>query len=308
MAGIIELRQVKGEARVDSRILAGEMGNQHESVIKLVDDYQADFEEFGVVRFQIGKPPKGSRGGRPERFAMLNEDQAYLLLTFSRNTAKARRLKVNLVKAFARFREGQQVAADYLPLYHALHDTVKELADRAHQAGSTTSEEIFHINVNKLINRVFGLASGEREHLSPTMRAMITAAQATANETLRKALAEGLGHREAYQRAKKAMERYAAGSLALIHPKTSRRLNVPSPHAAAGRGNPNDYTAHSSTPADSGAFFMPEIRLWRAGRGTLRRGRCPCMPVFHPRSVRRHPAVESSGDGSQSQLHGACHV
>jgi phage regulator Rha-like protein len=216
MAGIIELRQVKGEARVDSRILAGEMGNQHESVIKLVDDYQADFEEFGVVRFQIGKPPKGSRGGRPERFAMLNEDQAYLLLTFSRNTAKARRLKVNLVKAFARFREGQQVAADYLPLYHALHDTVKELADRAHQAGSTTSEEIFHINVNKLINRVFGLASGEREHLSPTMRAMITAAQATANETLRKALAEGLGHREAYQRAKKAMERYAAGSLALI--------------------------------------------------------------------------------------------
>jgi phage regulator Rha-like protein len=216
MAGIIELRHVKGEARVDSRILAGEMGNQHESVIKLVDDYQADFEEFGVVRFQIGKPPKGSRGGRPERFAMLNEDQAYLLLTFSRNTAKARRLKVNLVKAFARFREGQQVAADYLPLHHALHDTVKELADRAHQAGSTTPEELFHVNMNKLINRVFGLASGERAGLSPTMRAMITAAQAIATEALSRALAEGLGHREAYQRAKEAVERYAAGSLALI--------------------------------------------------------------------------------------------
>jgi phage regulator Rha-like protein len=216
MAEIIELHPVKGEARVDSRIIARGLENQHEAVIKLVEDYRSDFEELGVVRFQIGKPPKGSKGGRPERYALLNEDQAYLLLTYARNTPVARRLKVNLVKTFARFREGRQVESDYLPFYHALHDSVKALAERAHQAGSTTPEEVFHLNANKLINRAFGLGPGERSGLSPTLRAMVTAAQAVANKTLNKSLAEGLGHKDAYAKVKVAVEKYAANGLALI--------------------------------------------------------------------------------------------
>lgn len=212
MNNVIELHSSRGEARVDTRLIAAQLGNQHESVMKLVDDYRADFEEFGIIRFQIGK----SSRGKPARAALLNEDQAYLLLTYARNTPEARRLKVNLVKAFSRFREGKQVTADYLPFYHALHDGVKELADRAHEAGSTTPEEIFHMNMNKLLNRVFGLASGQRDGLSPTMRAMLTAAQAIATETLEKALDEGVSHKDAYQRVKEAVERYAASGLSLV--------------------------------------------------------------------------------------------
>lgn len=215
-ANLIELHQAKGEARVDTRLVARELGNQHESVIKQVDEYRDDFEELGVVRFQIGKPSKGSKGGRPERFALLNEDQAYLLLTYARNTPEARRLKVRLVKAFSRFREGRQVAAQYLPLYHTFHAGVKELADRAHEAGSSTPEGIFHINANKLINRAFGLEPDARVWLSPTMRAVVAAAQGIAAETLDKALAEGLDHREAYERVKLAVQQYAAGSLSLV--------------------------------------------------------------------------------------------
>lgn len=216
MNNVIELHPVKGEARVDSRLIACDLGNIHIEMLDLVQKYLPDFEEFGVVRFETQKPPKGSKGGRPERFALLNEDQAYLLLTYARNTPEARRLKVRLVKAFSRFREGKAVSADYLPLYHALHDRVKELADRAHQAGSTTQKEFFHIQMNKLVNRVFGLASGERGSLSPTMRAMVTAAQAIATETLGKALDEGMDHKATYRRVKEAVEKYAAGSLPLI--------------------------------------------------------------------------------------------
>jgi len=153
----IEPKPIKGEARVDSRLIARGLGNQHESLLRLIDEYRFDFEEFGVIRFQIGKPPKGSKGGRPEKCALLNEDQAYLLLTYAKNTPEARRLKVNLVKAFARFRDGQQVAADYLPFYHALHDEVGKLAQRARLDGSTTPEELFHVNANRLINQAFGL-------------------------------------------------------------------------------------------------------------------------------------------------------
>jgi hypothetical protein len=77
------------------------------------------------------------------------------------------------------------------------------------------------------------------------------------------------------------------------------KLFPPLQKTKAGRGNPRLQTAHSANPADSGAFFMPEIPLWRAGRGTRKCGRFPFEPVFHPRSVRRQSAVESGRDGSK---------
>jgi phage regulator Rha-like protein len=217
MAEIIELHPVKGEARVDSRVIARELGIQHGNLMETIQKHLADFEGFGLLPFKTEAVKKaGARGTKHHRYVLLNEDQAHFVLTLSRNTRRVVELKAKLVMALRRYRESRQLEANYLPLHHALHDTVKELADRAHQAGSTTPEELFHVNMNKLINRVFGLASGERAGLSPTMRAMITAAQAIATEALSRALAEGLGHREAYQRAKEAVERYAAGSLALI--------------------------------------------------------------------------------------------
>jgi hypothetical protein len=84
MVKIIKLHTVKGEARIDSRIIAKELGNQPETVIRLVDEYQRDFEEFGVVRFQTqklrtsdfsdlksGKSQGKAKRGRPERYALL---------------------------------------------------------------------------------------------------------------------------------------------------------------------------------------------------------------------------------------------
>lgn len=104
---IIKLVHAQGEARVDSRVIAEQLGIQHENSYDQLKKYRADFVELGVLRFETGKP-SGHKGGRPEKFALLNEDQAYLLLSYSRNTKKVRRLKVNLVKAFrdARHRAG----------------------------------------------------------------------------------------------------------------------------------------------------------------------------------------------------------
>jgi len=115
----------------------------------------------------------------------------------------------NLVKAFARFRDGKQAAADYLPFYHTLHGEVSKLAQWARLNGSTTPEEFFHVNANRLINRAFGIDSDARAGLPPMLKVMVTGAQA---------LAEELGHKEAYQRVKQAVECYAAGGLTLLPP------------------------------------------------------------------------------------------
>lgn len=88
----------KDEPRIDSRVVAQQLGVEHESVMRLLNKYQADFEVHGLFRFEIGKP----LNGRPEKFSYLNEDQCWLLLTYNRNTKKVRALKGQLVRALER--------------------------------------------------------------------------------------------------------------------------------------------------------------------------------------------------------------
>jgi phage regulator Rha-like protein len=87
---------------VDSRLVADLLGIQHRSFFqKVILKYQQDIEEdWGVLRFQIAKLSQSSRGGRPERYALLTEQQAYLVLTYSKNTPQSRQCKRQLVKAF----------------------------------------------------------------------------------------------------------------------------------------------------------------------------------------------------------------
>lgn len=116
--------------RADSRWIAQQIGNEHRHLIRLITDYQADFEEFGVLRFENEKPLEGSLGGRPSRFALLNEDQSYLLLTYVRNSPQARECKRALVKAFAKAR--QQLERNHPPIPPGLPDfTVPSIAARA---------------------------------------------------------------------------------------------------------------------------------------------------------------------------------
>ena len=73
----------KHQPCVSHKIIADALGVDKRSVFRLLTDYQNDFEKFGVLRFEIAKPIKG-KDGRPERIAYLNEDQCFLLLTYSK--------------------------------------------------------------------------------------------------------------------------------------------------------------------------------------------------------------------------------
>ncbi len=90
-----------GEAVTSTVTVARETGNEHASVIALVRKYQADFGEFGGVRFQI-EPFETAGGAQSREIALLNEQQATLLLTYMRNTSIVRDFKKRLVKEFWR--------------------------------------------------------------------------------------------------------------------------------------------------------------------------------------------------------------
>lgn len=189
-------------ARIDTRLLAHHLGNRHQSMFELVKIHRADFEELGLLRFQTGEPT----GGRPEKFALLNEDQAYLLLTYSRNSARVRPLKIRLVKAFREARMAAEMRkTEYLPTYRELHDEIHALAS------GSPNEKFVHSNFNKLVNKVAGVDAGHRATAALPQQSMMIVAQAIAARTLRGAP----DHRTAYQRTKLALAGLVAVTTAL---------------------------------------------------------------------------------------------
>lgn len=108
----IQIQTVNNEARVDSRDIAEVLGNQHRNVVALIEDYRGDFESFSRVAFQT-EAQKTAGGTQQVKFALLNEDQCYFLLTLVRNSDQVVPLKRGLVQAFKAARD--LLAAPTLP-------------------------------------------------------------------------------------------------------------------------------------------------------------------------------------------------
>lgn len=193
----VVLTQHKGEARVDSRILAKQLRNQHKAVMVLIERYAAKFLKFGLLPFEMEAVKKeGARGAKHEKYALLNEDQSYFLLSLSRNTDHVVDLKANLVHAFSEARAGKDAAAiEYLPGYHELHDRAHELA-----AGSK-NERFVHMNLNKLVNKTVGIGSGQRGKLPPPVKSLTVVAQTLAVQAMEGAK----DHHDGYENAKRVL-------------------------------------------------------------------------------------------------------
>lgn len=100
----LDIIQHGGEFVVTSETIANGAGVEHRAVLQLISNNIADFEEFGQVAFEM----RAGYNNSQVRVALLNEQQATLLMTFQRNTDQVRAFKKALVKAF--FEIGKQVA------------------------------------------------------------------------------------------------------------------------------------------------------------------------------------------------------
>lgn len=89
-----------GDAVTTTLAIAEGTLNDHASVITLTRKYQVDLEDFGLVRFEIRPREVGQHGGGDTEYAILNEPQSTLLLTFMRNTDIVRAFKKKLVREF----------------------------------------------------------------------------------------------------------------------------------------------------------------------------------------------------------------
>jgi len=189
------------EPRVSTQQLAKHLGNKHRSLFELVQNHRADFERLGILRFQTGVI---DGRGQPEKFVMLNEDQATLALTYSKNTQRVRELKVKLVKAFGMARRTADIRkTEYLPQYHQLHDNLHTLA-----AGSPNERHV-HANVNRLLNKFAGIEAGQRAAAQLPEQAMLIVGQMVAA----KAAQGAADHHDGYQRIKTTLQALEAATL-----------------------------------------------------------------------------------------------
>ncbi len=137
----LSINERNGVLLVDPRLLAQELGVQHRSFYqKLILKYQQEIEEdWGFLRFEIAKISEPSQRGRPENYALLTEQQSYLLLTYSKNTVQARQCKRNLIKAFD---EAKKLIKEVIPAQNLeieklkLELEVAKAQERAAQAQS----------------------------------------------------------------------------------------------------------------------------------------------------------------------------
>ncbi len=124
---------------VDSRLIAQNLGIAHKNLLETLDNYLKRIEAaFGVVRFETEKPLKGSKGGRPERVAYLTEDQATLLMTFSRNTERVVDCKVALVQTFSK---AKQLIKEVIPAQSQEIERLKLELELAHARDSAARSE-----------------------------------------------------------------------------------------------------------------------------------------------------------------------
>ncbi len=120
----------------------------------------------------------------------MNEDQAHLLLSLSRNSEAVVNLKVKHIKAFGNARRAADIRrTEYLPQYHQLHNSLHALA-----AGSARECHV-HINVNRLLNKFAGIESGQRAHAALPQQALLIVGQLVATNQVLGAS----NHHDAYQ-------------------------------------------------------------------------------------------------------------
>ncbi|KRP74856.1 hypothetical protein TX23_01345 [Pseudomonas paralactis] len=131
---------VDGEAVTTTLAIAKGCKVDHASVIKLVRTYQGDLQEFGPIGFEIQKGSSLPQGGfaKATEYAVLNEQQSTLIMTYMRNGPVVREFKKTLVKAFWGLVRGKgfsvpQTRADALRLAADLEEQNAALAIENHK-------------------------------------------------------------------------------------------------------------------------------------------------------------------------------
>lgn len=203
----LSIVQIKNELRTDSRLLAGFLDHRHRTILENIDRFPGELLELGRLPFETEKGRPLDHGGfaKATRYAMLNEDQCYFLLTLMRNNEKVVKAKLALVKSFRDARaqlaqrdiarlEGKQVRRSET-------DSIKQLVEYASAHGSKSAER-YYSNVTKMTNSLLGIESGQRDQLGSDQLKQIAVLETVVDIAIRDGVRAEMPYKDIYQLAK----------------------------------------------------------------------------------------------------------
>lgn len=140
---------LKAEPYTTPEVIAANTGTKRKSILDLINRNKEHLERFGVLRFEMAKPPKNSKGGRPKKIYHLNEQQATLLITFLDNTPQVELFKVALVKQFYEMRD----ELNKRNLNRAIEKPIKKTLNDCIKDWKYTNKHAYS-NINRLLIKV----------------------------------------------------------------------------------------------------------------------------------------------------------
>lgn len=200
------IQTIKNELRTDSRLLASFLDHRHRTILENIDKYLNELTQLGQLPFETELGEVRQQGGRSSiRYALLNEDQCYFILTLMRNNEKVVSAKLKLVKAFSDARkqlaerdiarlEGKQVR-------RLETDAIKSLVDYAEAQGSK-SPNAYYMNVTRMTNKILGIEAGQRDNLSAQQLQQLAVIETVVGLAIRDGIKAELDYKEIYQVAK----------------------------------------------------------------------------------------------------------
>ncbi len=177
MHDLVFIGSVNDEPYTTDKIISNYSGNSLHAVKQLIRHHKVDFEEYGVLAFEMRKPLKGSKGGKPTKTYHLNEMQATLLMTYLDNTEQVREFKKRLVRAFFQMRNEKleqvrnRVAG--IPQRRTLTDAIQQWKHSNHWSYKTITD--------LLLKQVTGMNAKQLKasrHVKNAMDSLTTVEQA----------------------------------------------------------------------------------------------------------------------------------
>lgn len=203
----IQITKIKNELRTDSRLLASFLDHRHRTILENIDKYSDEILELGGLPFETEKGKPLPQGGfsKSVRFAFLNEDQCYFLLTLMRNNARVVKAKLALVKSFkdarSQLAERDIARIEGKKVRRSETDSIKMLVEYASAKGSKSAER-YYTNVTKMTNSLLGIEAGQRDDLSPNQLKQLSVIETIVDLAIRDGLKAELEYKDIYQLAK----------------------------------------------------------------------------------------------------------
>lgn len=208
---------INNEFRIDSRLLAPELNHRHRTIFENILKYQNRFEEHGLLPFQTEAVNNDdARGVKYQKYALLNEDQCYFLLTLMRNNDFVVDKKSKLVKAFRQAKDQvtlrDMARIEGKAVRRTETDAIKDLVEYATAKGSSNAK-MYYASITRMTNDLLGIESGMRDKLEHKQLQQIKVAETIVEMAIRDGLKAELNYKDIYKLCK---ERVSAISSVLL--------------------------------------------------------------------------------------------